>query len=141
MASTREMLVRLFAATALLTAVAGLAGSTVAYSTLISAMIGLGMALAYARTLRRADVAVPLIVVAVILAALFAAAAAIHGARAPLRIALGFPVQTSLFVWGIWPLGAVFCVLHALRFDHSILPEREVGRLLENYRDDSEAAD
>jgi len=41
------------------------------------------------------------------LTALFAAAALIHSSGSPLEIVLGLPLQTTLFVWVIWPLGGV----------------------------------
>jgi hypothetical protein len=50
-----------------------------------------------------------------------------------LNLVLGFPLQTTLFVWVIWPLGIVMCVLHAATFDKLLLPRETVENIVAEF--------
>ena len=112
---------------------AGLSGSVVLFSTTICLAIGLGFGLAHLSGLGRAKVSLTILFTTSALTLLFAAAAMLHDSDRPLRVVLGFPIQTMLFVWVIWPLGAVLCALHALTFDELILPEEKVDEILDEF--------
>ena len=65
------------------------------------------------------------------LCVLLTAAAGTHHPGEPVKLVGGFPLGAAFFGYGIWPLGAILCILHTLTFDRSILPADKVKKLLE----------
>jgi len=129
MTDARERIIMLLAAVSLVALAAAFTNSAILYSTCVSVWIGLGFALAYARHLGRLTVSLVLVSTFAALTALFAAAALIHSSGSPLEIVLGLPLQTTLFVWVIWPLGGVMAVLHVITFDKMLLPPETVENI------------
>ena len=129
MTNRREVIIVALTLVCALAVVAALTERVVAYSTLISASIGLGMALAYAPHLTKARVYLVLVPTFLLLIWLWASAANLQAEAGPPLIVLGFPLQTTLFAWVIWPLGAVMCALHVFCFDDLLLPRSTVGKI------------
>jgi hypothetical protein len=129
----RERIIFAIAVFSVVGALAGLAGSVVWFSTAICVVIGLGYALGYAAHLGRWPVAVAVLATFSVMAYAFGEAAVIHEAGRPLNLVLGFPLQTTLFVWVIWPLGIVMCVLHAATFDKLLLPRETVENIVAEF--------
>ena len=129
----RDEIIIAFMLTSAAAALSGLSGSVVIFSTTICLMIGLAFALAHLSGLGRPLVSLTILFSTSALTLLFAAAAMLHDSDRPLQIVLGFPIQTTLFVWIIWPLGAVMCALHALTFDDIILPREQVDEILSEF--------
>ena len=138
MTDARERIIMLLAAVSLVALAAALTNSAIVYSTCVSVWIGLGFALAYARHLRRLTVSLVLVGTFAALTALFAAAALIHSSGSPLEIVLGLPLQTTLFVWVVWPLGGVMSLLHLITFDKLLLPPETVENIRAKFGNSSE---
>ncbi len=130
MSGAREKIIVILAVLAPLMIVAGLTESVVLFSTLISAFIGFAFALGYAEHLNRWAISLTLIVIYGGMAALWAAAEHLHDPEGPLRIVLGLPIQTMIFVWIIWPMGVSMALLHVATFDKYLLPREAVDKVI-----------
>ncbi|MBI1356339.1 MAG: hypothetical protein GC160_18515 [Acidobacteria bacterium] len=49
------------------------------------------------------------------------------------RLFWGFPEATAVFVYLIWPLGALPALLYGLRFPREVLPEQDLTEFLARY--------
>ena len=130
MSSTREKLIVALAVVSPCIVLGGLTESIVLFSSAISIFIGLCFALGYAEHLGHWPISLTLLVAFGGMAGLWAAAYHLHDPEGPVHIVLGFPIQTMLFVWIIWPMGGLMAVLHVLTFDKHLLPHKSVERVL-----------
>ena len=130
MSSAREKLIVAIAIISPFIVIGGLTESILLFSTTISIFIGVCFALGYAEHLGSWPISLTLLVVFGGMVGLWAAAIHLHDPEGPLTIVLGFPIQTMLFVWIIWPMGGLMAALHVLSFDKYLLPHESVERVL-----------
>ena len=99
----------------------------------VAVLITLEFALGYGAQAKRPRIVITLAATFAALCILLTGAAWTHNPGEPLKLVGGFPIGTAFFVYGIWPLGAILCILHTLTFDRSILPADKVRKLLEEF--------
>ena len=110
-----------------------LANCWLLFGLVVAVLITLEFALGYGAQVNRTAVVITLAGTFAALCLLLTGAAWTHNPGEPIKLVLGFPIGTAFFVYGLWPLSLVPCILHTLTFDRSILPAEKVQKLLEEF--------
>ena len=110
-----------------------LANRWLLFGLVVAVLITLEFALGYGAQIKRTAVVITLAATFAALCLLLTGAAWTHKPDEPIKLVLGFPIGTAFFVYGLWPLSLVPCILHTLTFDRSILPAEKVQKLLEEF--------
>ena len=100
---------------------------------MVAVLITLEFSLGYGAQARHTKVFITLGATFAALCILLTGAAWTHNPGEPLKLVGGFPIGTAFFVYGIWPLSVIPCILHTLSFDRLILPADKVKKLLEEF--------
>ena len=103
------------------------------FGLVVAVLITLEFALGYGAEAKRPRIVITLAATFAALCLLLTGAAWTHNPGEPIKLVLGFPIGTAFFVYGLWPLSLVPCILHTLTFDRSILPAEKVQKLLEEF--------
>jgi len=93
-------------------------------------LITAGLGLGYGRQSRHKPVLLGLMAILLGYTLLFVALVWSHNPQGSLRLVLGFPAATALFIYGIWPFGVVASILYAVVFDRFVLSKDKLEKVL-----------